>query len=64
MRDFPTPPVAMLEHIGIPAPALRSDPASEERASMDAARRKMLSDGLIAGLIGYFAVAFFFAVWN
>lgn len=31
---------------------------------MDAARRKMLSDGLIAGLIGYFAVAFFFAVWN
>jgi hypothetical protein len=31
---------------------------------MDAARRRLLIDGLVAGVIGYVVVAAFFALWN
>ena len=31
---------------------------------MDAARRRLLFDGVIAGVIGYLVVASFFALWN
>jgi hypothetical protein len=31
---------------------------------MDATRRRMWIDGLVAGLIGYLVVAAFFAIWN